>query len=189
MRELLVFSPFNIPLGALIIPVMKSGSVCKGFLMVYLLSLREPCASRFTPSVIVFKEHVIKMHVWITGYFHLVEMSRNVTQFIQILRSNLTDVQIDHVAVICVNLEHLIFIQTICVHPVGYVNVIMRQHHRGMSVVIPWCLCVVYLNVLSTFVFVDFEEKVWLRFHFIKSTWLQMLQLFFAKLLFKMKGI
>lgn len=189
MRELLVFSPFNIIYGALSIWVMISGSGIKGFLMVYLLSLWEPCAGRFAPSMIEVKEHVIKMLVRITGNFHLVEMSRYVTHFIQVLRSYLTDVEIDHMTVICINLKHLIFRQSICINPVGYVHVLMREHYRWMSVVIPWCFFVVDLNVLITFVFVNLEKEVWLRFHLIESTWLQMLQLFTAKLLFEMEGV
>lgn len=105
--------------------------------------------------MIEVKEHVVKVLTLITSRFNLVKMSRNVAHFIQVLGSHLTDVEIDHMTVICVNFKHLVFSQSICVKPVEYMHVLVRKNYRGVSVVIPWCLFVVDLNVLIAFVFVD----------------------------------
>ena len=60
MREFLLFSPLNIELSTLImIVVMSNGALFKGLLVVYLLSLREPCAGGLPPPVVEIEEHVI----------------------------------------------------------------------------------------------------------------------------------
>lgn len=60
MGELLFLSPLNIEFGSLIMIVMMSmRAVLKSLFMIDLLSLREPCAGGFSPSVIEIEELVI----------------------------------------------------------------------------------------------------------------------------------
>jgi hypothetical protein len=67
MRELLLLSPFNIELSALIvIIVMSVRTVGKSFLMVNFLGLREPSAGGLPPSVVEIEEHVVKLHISVT---------------------------------------------------------------------------------------------------------------------------
>lgn len=60
MRELLLFGPLNIELGALIVIVMVSmRAVGQGLLVVNFLGLGEPGAGRLPPSVVEVEEHVV----------------------------------------------------------------------------------------------------------------------------------
>lgn len=60
MWEFLLLSPLNIMLSALImIVVMGFRSVFKSFLKVDFLSLREPCACWFSPSMVELKENIV----------------------------------------------------------------------------------------------------------------------------------
>lgn len=83
MRELLVFTPFNIVLGTLIVIVMVGlRSVLQGFFEVDFLGLGEPLPCGFSPSVVEVKEDVIQMNVLVTSSFQLVEMRRDVADLI-----------------------------------------------------------------------------------------------------------
>jgi hypothetical protein len=106
MRELLLLSPFNIELSALIvIIVMSVRTVGKSFLMVNFLGLREPCAGGLSPSVIKIEEHVVELNISVTNRFDLIEVRRNIADFTEILRAHLTDVKIDHVAIVSIDLS------------------------------------------------------------------------------------
>jgi hypothetical protein len=60
MRELLLLSPLDIELGALIVIVMVSmRAVGKGLLVVNFLGLGQPGAGRLPPSVVEVEEHVV----------------------------------------------------------------------------------------------------------------------------------
>ena len=59
----------------------------------------------------------------------MVEVRRNVANFVEVLRSHLTDVQVDHVAVVGVDLGQLVLIQVLGVHPVLNVDVLVREDH------------------------------------------------------------
>lgn len=66
MRELLFLSPFNIKFSSLIVVVVVSMlSVLKGLLEINFLSLREPGAGGFSPSVVEVKEHIVQVLVLI----------------------------------------------------------------------------------------------------------------------------
>lgn len=68
MREFLFISPFNIILASLIVIVMMSlWPLLQPFLEIDLLGLWEPGSCWLSPSVIEFKEHVVQMHVLVTG--------------------------------------------------------------------------------------------------------------------------
>jgi hypothetical protein len=68
VRELLLFSPLNIKLSALIVVVvMCVWASIKSLLMVNLLGLREPGASGLSPSVVEIEEHVVKLNVSVSN--------------------------------------------------------------------------------------------------------------------------
>jgi hypothetical protein len=107
--EFLVLSPLNVVLGALIVVVMMSSrTILKGLLVVNFLGLGEPCAGGFPPSVVEVEEHVVEVLVVISSRLQLVEMRRNVADLVQVLGSHLTDVEINHVLVVGVDLGHLL---------------------------------------------------------------------------------
>jgi hypothetical protein len=68
VRELLLFSPLNIKLSALIVVVvMCVWASIKSLLMVNLLGLREPGAGGLSPSVVEIEEHVVKLNVSVSN--------------------------------------------------------------------------------------------------------------------------
>jgi hypothetical protein len=71
--------------------------------VINLLGLGEPCAGGLPPSVVEIEEHIIKVLVIVTDRFDLVEVRRNVGNFIKVLRANLTDMEINHVAIVSVD--------------------------------------------------------------------------------------
>lgn len=59
----------------------------------------------------------------------MVEVRGNVANFVEVLRSHLTDVEVNHVAVVGVDLGQLVLVQVLGVHPVLNVHVLMREDH------------------------------------------------------------
>ena len=56
-------------------------------------------------------------------------MRRDIAHLIQVLWAHLTDVKINHVTVICVNLSQLILSEVLSVKPVLNVHVLVREDH------------------------------------------------------------
>jgi hypothetical protein len=54
---------------------------------------------------------------------------RNVADFTEVLWSNLTDVKIDHMAVVSINLSDLVLGKILCVEPVLDVHVLVRKNN------------------------------------------------------------
>lgn len=106
MRELLLFGPLDIELGTLImIVVMSNGALLKSLLVVDLLSLREPCAGGLPPSVVEIEEHVVQVSILVSNRLNLIEVRGDVADLVEILGSHLTDVQVDHVAIVGIDLS------------------------------------------------------------------------------------
>jgi hypothetical protein len=59
----------------------------------------------------------------------LIEVRRNVADFTEVLWSNLTDVKIDHMAVVSINLSDLVLGKILCVEPVLDVHVLVRKNN------------------------------------------------------------
>jgi hypothetical protein len=55
--------------------------------------------------------------------------STNVANFVEVLRSHLTDVQVDHLAIVGVDLGQLVLVQVLGVQPVLDVHVLVREDH------------------------------------------------------------
>jgi hypothetical protein len=69
-------------------------------LVIYFLSLREPGTGGLSPSVVKVEEHVVQILILITDWLNLVEVRRNIRNLIKILRSHLTNVEIDQMAIV-----------------------------------------------------------------------------------------
>jgi hypothetical protein len=59
----------------------------------------------------------------------LVEVRGNVANFVEVLRSHLTDVEVDHVAVVGIYLGQFVLIQVLRVEPVLDVHVLVGEDH------------------------------------------------------------
>ena len=127
MWELLIVAPFNLILIALIMIVVRSRrSILQGFLMVQLLSLWEPCPCWLPPPVVVFEVHVVKLWVWLVCHSFLIESLGDVALCIQIVRSHLRNVHIDHVGVVAIDIKHLLLIIPINIDWMLNVEVLVR---------------------------------------------------------------
>ena len=123
VRELLVISPLNLVLVTLVVIVMAcSWSVPKSLLMVDLLSLREPGASGLPPSMVELKVDVVQVIVRRLTMGHLVKLGWDVALLVEVFRSHLCDVHIDHVSVVAIDLHHLLLVVAI------HVDVMVGAH-------------------------------------------------------------
>ena len=113
MGEFLVFTPLNLMLGSTIVIVMSGGrSVSKGFSIADFLSLREPGSCWLSPSVVVLKELVIEMVLDLClRVSDLVISGRHVAFLVKVVRADLSDVQVDHIAVVSVDIHEFILSQ------------------------------------------------------------------------------
>jgi len=78
MRKLLVFRPFDIIDGSLVVRVMVDRLGLDLRLEVDLLGLREPCACGLPPAMVEVEEHVVKVLIAVTGRSVLPEMRRGI---------------------------------------------------------------------------------------------------------------
>ncbi len=167
MRELLLLSPLNVEFRSLImIIVMSVRTIVQGLLVVNFLCLREPSAGGLSPSVIEIEEHIIQVVVSITDALHLVEMGRNVAHFIKVFRADLTDVEIDHMAIVCVDLSQLFLSEVFGVEPVLNVHMLMRKDNGRVTVVVARSLGIKDLEVLGDLVLINLKEEVGLGLDF-----------------------
>jgi hypothetical protein len=74
----------------------------------------------------IFKEYIIQIIVLVPSDIKLVISVRYVTHFIQVLWSDLTDVQINKIGIICIYLEEFFFIEIFCVNPSLNMDLLMR---------------------------------------------------------------
>jgi hypothetical protein len=186
MRELLLLSPLDVPLKSLVvIVVMSYRSILKGLSVVDLLGLREPGAGGFSPTVVEVKEHVVKVAILVADRLNLVEVCGDVRGFIQILGPYLTDVEIDQVRVVGIDLCHLFLIQTVGIQPVSDVHMLVRKGDRWVSVMVARGLLVEDANVGVTLGLVNLEVEVGSGLDFLVDILRESLLLLSPDLFFK----
>jgi hypothetical protein len=91
-------------------------AVFEGFLEVDFLGLRHPGASGLSPPVVVLEEAVVQVRVPILCVVLLVEASWDVALLVEVLRSDLGDVEVHNVGVVAVQLPQLVTFEARCVH-------------------------------------------------------------------------
>ena len=127
MWELLIVTPFYFILVTLVMIIVRSRRpVFQGFLMIQLLSLWEPCPCWLPPSVVVFEVLVVKLGIWLVSHSFLIESLWDVALCIQVIRSYLRNMHIDHVGVVPINVKHLFFVISINIDWVLDVEVLVR---------------------------------------------------------------
>ena len=163
MRELLVISPLDLPLVTLVVIVMAcSGSILKSLLMVNLLGLGEPGAGRLSPPVIVLKVDVVQVTVGELIMCDLVVFSRDIALLGQVLGANLSDVHVNQIAVVSIDLHDLVGILTIDVDVVVGTDVLVGQDTAGLAVLVTWGIHVGKLHVAVFLLLINLEEEVFL---------------------------
>jgi hypothetical protein len=110
--------------------------------------------------VVEVEEHVVQVLVGVADRLKLVEMSGDVGDLVQVVRAHLTDVEVNQVVVVGVDLSELITGEVLSVEPVGDVHMLVRKCDRGMAVVVAWSLGVLQLQVGLHLVLIDLEVEV-----------------------------
>ena len=161
VRELLVISPFDFPfVTSIVIVVACCWPIIKHLLVVDLLGLGVPHAIWLPPSVIELKVDVVQMVIDSLLMSNLVQMAWDVALLIKVLGSDLSDVHIDHVGIVTVNLHHLVLVIAINIDVVVRRNVLMWQDAAWLSVLVAGSLHVPYLQVTALLLLIDLEEEV-----------------------------
>jgi hypothetical protein len=75
------------------------------------LGLREPGTGRLSPAVVKVKEHVVQVLVLVADRFNLVEVRRNIRNLIKVMWTDLANVQINHMAIVGIDLVELFRVQ------------------------------------------------------------------------------
>jgi len=172
--ELLLISPLNVVFGALIVIVVGScWTVLQLLLEVKLLSLGEPGAGGLSPSVVVLEESVVQVRVEALGVLNLVEALWNIADLIQVLWSDLRNVQISQEGVVAVELPLLLLSQTGGVDVVGGGDVFVWQNNLWLAELVTWGLHIVHGQVVGDLGLIDLEEKVLLADDLVISLILQ----------------
>jgi len=113
MGEFLVLGPVDLMLGSTIVIVMGgSRSVLQSLSVVDFLGLGEPGSCWLSPSVVEFKELVVQMVLNLSlRVGDLVIPGGDVTLLIQVVRAHLSNVKVNHVGVVSVDVHQFIFSQ------------------------------------------------------------------------------
>ena len=161
MRELLVIPPFNFPfVTSIVIVVARCWPIIKHLLVVDLLGLRVPHAIWLPPSVIELKVHVVQMVIDFLLMSDLVQVAWDVVLLIKVLRTDLSDVHVNHVSIVTVNLHHLVLVIAIDIDVVARRNVLMWQDAAWLSELVAGSLHVPDLQVTALLLLIDLEEEV-----------------------------
>ena len=163
MRELLIIAPFNLPFVTLVVIIVTgSRPVFKSLFVVDLLGLGEPGAGGLSPSVVEFKVDVVKVAENILGFpvGLLVVLRLDVALLLQVLRANLCDVQIDHVAVVTVDLHQLVLVIAVHIDVVAGADVLVGQDHLWHAILVARGLHVSDLHVTVFLALIHAVEEV-----------------------------
>lgn len=129
------------------------------------------------------------MFVLVSDGLQLIEVRWDVAKLIQILWSNLWNVQINQVTIVCVDFIELIFSQLLSVEIPLNVNVFVWKNHWRVSVSITWSFLVIDLKVLFSLVFVNAEVEVWSGFDFLVDVAGKSLSFFLVESFLELKEI
>ena len=161
VREFLVISPLYFPLVTSVVIIMRgSSSIFLSLLEVDLLGLREPGSGGLSPSVVELKVNVVQMAVRALSVGDLIVPGRDVALLVEVFGANLSDMHVNHVRVVSIDLHHLVLVLPINVDVVVGADVLVGQHAGRLSKLVAWGFHVVHFQVLCFLLLVDFEEEV-----------------------------
>lgn len=161
MRELLVVLPLNFPLiTSIVIIVSSSGQALLILSMVQFLSLREPSTSWLSPSVVILKEHVVQIRVLFLMGIFLGEASWNITNLIQIIRTNLGDVHVNQVTIVSINFQKLVSSEILYINIVLHTDMFMGKNHLWLAMLVAWSLHVIHFQILVFLILINGKEVV-----------------------------
>ena len=83
--------------------------------------------------------HVVQMVVNLLLMSNLVKLAWDVALLLKVFRSDLSDMHVNHVGIVTVNLHHLVLVIAIDIDIVARRDVLMWQDHLRLSVLIARC--------------------------------------------------
>lgn len=95
------------------------------------------------------------MFIGVSSGLNLVEVRWDVGYLIQVLRSDLADVQIYQVTVVCVDLSEFLLIELLGINESLNVHMLVRQDHGCVSVSVSRSLLVIDLEIFVLLVLVN----------------------------------
>lgn len=147
----MIIGPLDVVFGALIVIVVGCcGTVLELLLEVELHGLREPGACWLPPAVVVLEESIVKVGVEFLCALDLVETFGHVRHVLEIVRADLSDVQVDHECVVAIQLPFLVSCQASCVKVTSLGNVFVGKDARWLAELVTGCLHVCKSQILLT---------------------------------------
>ena len=161
MWELLIITPLDFVLVSLIVIIVCGGwAIIQSFLVVKFLSLREPGSCWFSPSVIILKVDVFQLGI---GFVHngiLVESFWDVALCIEILRSDLGNMHVNHVRVKTVDIKHLVLVITINVNWMLDMEMLVWKDYLWLTIFVSWGGHVVNFEIPVFLSLINLEEEI-----------------------------
>ena len=97
----------------------------------------------------------------------LVVLGGDIALLLEVLGADLRDVHVNQVGVVPVDFHHLVGVLPIDVDVVLGADVLVRQDHLGLAVLVPWRIHVSNLEVTSLLLLIDLKEEVFLGDDFL----------------------
>ena len=135
-------------------------NILKSLLEVDLLGLGEPGAGGLSPSVIEIKVLVVQMLVDVFTVSGLVVLSGDVALLLEVFGADLSDMHINEVGVVTVDLHHLVGVLAVDVDVVVGADVLVGQDHLRLAELVSRGIHVSNLQVASLLLLIDLEEEV-----------------------------
>jgi len=107
----------------------------------------------------VLKKAIIKMIIITLSMSNLIKSFGNVTLFIKILRSDLSNVQINTVGKVPIKFPKFISFKIFCIDVMFCTNMLVLYDVLRFSVVISWCFYVVNCQVSVSLCLINLKEK------------------------------
>ena len=161
MWELLIITPLDFVLVSLIVIIVCGGwTILQSFLVVEFLSLREPGSCWFSPSVVILKVDVLQLGIRLVQDSILVESFWDVALRIEIFRSDLGNVHVNHIGVKTINIEHLFLVIAINVDRMLDMEMLVWKDYLWLTIFVSWGGHVVNFEIPVFLSLINLEEEI-----------------------------
>ena len=161
MWELLIITPLDFVLVSLIVIIVCGGwTILQSFLVIELLSLREPGSCWFSPSVIILKVDVLQLGIRFVHDCILVESFWDVALCIEILWSDLSNMHVNHIGVKTIDIEHLVLVITINVDWMLDMEVFVWKDYLWLAIFVSWGSHIVNFEIPVFLGLINLEEEI-----------------------------
>ena len=161
MWEFLIITPLDFVLVSLIVIIVCGGwTILQSFLVVEFLSLREPGSCWFSPSVVILKVDVLQLGIRLVQDSILVESFWDVALRIEIFRSDLGNVHVNHIGVKTINIEHLFLVIAINVDRMLDMEMLVWKDYLWLTIFVSWGGHVVNFEIPVFLSLINLEEEI-----------------------------